>query len=112
MKPRCLGTYLSRGTPPQLALIADLQRGQPVSIPRCYFDGVSSEVKTYELCGFCDTSTRAYAAVVYLVMHTDTGRFVQFVVSKTRIAPVQRQTVPRLELLSESCYQLYFLPDS
>ena len=82
------------------SLIADLLHGQPVSIPRCYFDGVSSEVKTYELCGFCDASTRAYAAVVYLVMHTDTGRFVQFVVSKTRVAPVQRQTVPRLELLS------------
>ena len=57
-------------------------------------------MKTYELCGFCDASTRAYAAVVYLVMHTDTGRFVRFVVSKTRVAPVQRQTVPRVELLS------------
>ena len=82
------------------SLVADLQQGQPLSIPRCYLDGISNEVRSYELCGFCDASTSAYAAVVYLVVHTDAGRFVRFVVSKTRVAPVQRQTVPRLELLS------------
>ena len=57
-------------------------------------------MRSYELCGFCDASTSAYAAVVYLVIHTDVGRFVRFVVLKTRVAPVQHQTVPRLELLS------------
>ena len=82
------------------SLVADLQQGQPLSIPRCYLDGISNEVRSYELCGFCDASTSAYAAVVYLVVHTDAGRFVRFVVSKTRVASVQRQTVPRLELLS------------
>ncbi len=52
------------------------------------------------LYGFCDASTRAYAAVVYLVMRTDAATTVHFVVSKTRVAPLQSQTVPRLELLS------------
>ena len=68
------------------SLAADLQQGQPVSIPRCYFDGISGEVKLYELCGFCGASTSAYAAIVYLVMHADTGRFMQFIVSKTHVA--------------------------
>lgn len=58
-------------------LITDLQQGQLVSIPRCYLYGVSGEVKSYELCGFCDASTSAYAAVVYLVMRTDAGSFVK-----------------------------------
>ena len=52
------------------------------------------------LCGFCDALTHAYAAVVYLVIITDLGTSVRFVVSKTRVAPLQTQTIPRLELLS------------
>ena len=42
----------------------------------------------------------AYGAVVYLVVKTDLETSIQFVVSKTRVAPLQAQTVPRLELLS------------
>jgi len=52
------------------------------------------------LCGFCDASTRAYAAVVYLVLRTNTDTTVRFVVSKTRVAPLRPHTIPRLELLS------------
>ena len=52
------------------------------------------------LCGFCDTSTKAYAAVVYLLLKTETHSVVRFVAAKTRVAPLQGQTVPRLELLS------------
>ena len=39
-------------------------------------------------------------SVVYLVIKTDLGTNVQFVVIKTRVAPLQTQTIPRLELLS------------
>ncbi len=46
------------------------------------------------LYGFCDASTRAYAAVVYLVLRTDAAKTVQFVVSKTRVAPLQAQSIP------------------
>ena len=52
------------------------------------------------LYGFCDASRKAYAAVIYLVVRTSTDVYVQFVVFKTRVAPVQTQTIPRLELLS------------
>lgn len=44
--------------------------------------------------------TRAYAAVVYLVIESEANREVKFVASKTRVAPLQTQTIPRLELLS------------
>jgi len=43
---------------------------------------------------------RAYAAVVYLVFKTSRNWSMRFVTSKTRVAPTQTQTIPRLELLS------------
>ena len=81
-------------------LITDLGEGVPVSVPRSYLHGVSEDLVSVTLCGFCDASTRAYAAVVYLVLRTNSGAAVRFVVSKTRVAPLQLQTIPRLELLS------------
>ena len=77
-------------------LITDLQ---PISLPRSYFANVNGEVASYELYGFCDASVKAYAAVVYLVLKTE-DTFVRFVVAKMRVAPLQAQTIPRLELLS------------
>ena len=81
-------------------LVTDLGVGGPISIPRSYYHLVDGSLTSVTLCGFCDTSTLAYAAVVHLVLKTDTGTSVQFVVSKTRVAPLQTQTMPRLELLS------------
>ena len=80
-------------------LVEDLQKSSPISIPRCYQQG---EVGSYILCGFCDASTTAYAAVVYLVMKMEEGgeRNGRFLASKTRVAPLQALTIPRLELLS------------
>ena len=80
-------------------LVADLSEGKPISAPRSYFDRVDKNPTAITLCGFCDASTRAYAAVIYLVLRTSSN-VVRFVVSKTRVAPLQSQTIPRLELLS------------
>ena len=38
--------------------------------------------------------------MVYIVAMGSTGELVRFVTSKTRVAPTQTQTIPRLELLS------------
>ena len=50
--------------------------------------------------GFCDALAGAYAAVVYLRIEGSAGITVNFVVSKTRVSPVNKQSIPRLELLS------------
>ena len=65
-------------------------------ITRSYTHHVEGVPVSYTLYGFCDASTHAYAAVVYLVIETDAYREVKFIVSKTRVAPLQAQTVPRL----------------
>ena len=67
-----------------------------MTIPRCY----SWSTGKHNLFGFCDASSRAYAAVVYVRVETDVGNSVEFVASKTRVSPVEGQTIPRLELLS------------
>ena len=81
-------------------LVNDLQENQPIFIPRSYFTGVNGDITSYHLCGFCDASTRAYAAVVYLVLKTKEDTFVRFMVAKTRVALLQVQTILRLKLLS------------
>ena len=69
-------------------------------LPRCYFDNIKANMVDYCLYGFCDASTTAYAAVVYLVKEDTTQKSSSFVTSKTRVAPLKPLTIPRLELLS------------
>ncbi len=61
---------------------------------------ISADIISCTLCGFCDASTKAYAGVVYLLLETTAGFSARFVAAKTRVAPLQQQTIPRLELLS------------
>ncbi|KHJ44508.1 Pao retrotransposon peptidase [Trichuris suis] len=50
---------------------------------------------------FCDASETAYGAVVYVKAEKASGeQFVNIVMAKTRVAPVKRVTLPRLELLA------------
>lgn len=65
------------------SLLIDLKEAGPISIPRSYAHRVEGNTVSYTLCGFCDASTRAYAAVAYLVVESDANREVKFVVSKT-----------------------------
>ena len=53
----------------------------------------------YGLHGFSDASVGAYAAVVYLKIRTPQETVVHLIASKTRVAPVHSETIPRLELL-------------
>ena len=71
-----------------------------ISIPRCYFQFTDRSASVCSLQGFCDASMGAYAAVVYLKIEAESGNSVKFVASKTRVSPVGKQTIPRLELLS------------
>ena len=58
------------------------------------------KVVSYQLHGFSDASEKAFVAVVYLrVEYKCMPRDIQLVASKTRVAPVKKQSIPRLELL-------------
>lgn len=76
-------------------LVNNSRDNSPISIPRKYLAGIDGEITS---CSFCDASTRAYAAVVHLVLKTQKNTVVRFVIAKTRDAPLQPQTIPRLEL--------------
>lgn len=51
--------------------------------------------------GFADASELAYGAVVYLrIRHSDGNITVELLASKTKVAPLHKVTLPRLELLA------------
>ena len=79
---------------------ADLKKLKSLKIPRCIRENRKS---TLELVGFSDASKVAYAAVVYLrcvtEIHGHKGVKTNFIIAKTRVAPMKQQTIPRLELL-------------
>jgi hypothetical protein len=84
-------------------LVDQLKGAPPITLPRCCLQGPRSKSREYRLCGFCDASTAAYAAVVYLVEEDEDHTYSHFVASKTRVSPLKPVTIPRLELLSALC---------
>ena len=52
-----------------------------------------------QIYGFADASTAAYGEVIYLRARCcDSNVSLQIVASKTRVTPLKKQTVPKLEL--------------
>ena len=81
------------------AILSELDNLDNVRIPRCYNPPTVEPIKV-ELHGFSDASQIAYAAVVYWrAVYEDGHVDVRLVASKTKVAPLKRQTIPRLELL-------------
>lgn len=81
-------------------LVKSLEECPPIVVPRfCLSDGNSSDVTSYYLSGFCDASNSAYAAVIYVITIQGGRRQSRFVASKTRVAPTNTPTIPRLELI-------------
>ena len=67
-------------------------------IPRCYFPQHATIV-SLQLHGFSDASEEAYAGVVYLRMLDSVDNVhVSLVISKTKVSPIRRLTIPRFEL--------------
>lgn len=81
------------------SILSELHCLNGIQVPRCYFlEGHSCTVS--QLHGFCDASDRAFAAVVYLrTVYSDGSIHTVLIASKTRVAPVKKQSIPRLELL-------------
>ena len=84
-----------------LNLVQDAKKVGVVQLKRHYFHGRSTaDLRSVQFHGFADGSEKAYGAVVYLRIETTTGTvFTQLVSSKTRVATMNGETIPRLELL-------------
>lgn len=69
-----------------------------IRIPRCYTANMPGKVTSVELHVFVDASENAYAAVGYF--RISAGEFVKcaLVAAKTKVAPIQPMSIPRLEL--------------
>ncbi|XP_028415550.1 uncharacterized protein LOC114538622 [Dendronephthya gigantea] len=82
-------------------IVQKLKEANHMSIQRCYCpEAFASEVKSAELHSFGDASESSYGACVYLRCEHSEGIHCDLIASKTRVAPMSKQTIPRLELLS------------
>ncbi|UYV60398.1 hypothetical protein LAZ67_1001037 [Cordylochernes scorpioides] len=59
---------------------------------------VQRNTQGVQLHGFGDASEDAYAAAVYMVIPTDDGVSIELMASKTKLAPIRKMSIPRLEL--------------
>ena len=84
----------------RMKLISELGQVNVIQIPRCATSEPDNKELVYELEAFGDAPSSAYAAVVYLVIKSRTSTQVRLIASKTRVAPLKKQTIPRLELLA------------
>ena len=81
------------------SLIPELTSLNDLKISRCYFLPNMRPINLQLHC-YSDTSLLGYAAVLYLRSEYPNGAVdVKFITSKTRVAPVKRQSIPQLELL-------------
>ena len=76
-------------------VIEAVEEFKGVQIPRFY--GVLSDESVF-LVGFCDASEDAYACCIYAVSQNEDNNS-SLILSKTRVSPLKKQTIPRLELL-------------
>ena len=80
------------------SLLSEIEFLNDIRLPRCYYLTYSKSLTT-QIHGFSDASERAIGAVVYArTVYENGGVDVKLIASKTRVAPVKRQTIPRLEL--------------
>ena len=80
-------------------LLSEFEILDGLRVSRCYFkEGLTPH--HHELHGFSDASECAYAAVMYLrTVYVDGTVSISLIASKTRVSPVKKQSIPRLELL-------------
>ena len=83
-----------------LQYITKLKEVKAVSVPRFIFSKIEDDFHNVVIHGFSDSSKIAYSAVVYLQIQTSNGLVSRLMTSKTKVAPIQELTIPRLELLA------------
>ena len=78
------------------SLLDEIRCFETVCIPRCYFSATPVEIQMH---AFSDASEHAYAAVVFLHSRDDGRIDVKLAASKSKVSPMTKQSIPRLELL-------------
>ena len=68
-------------------LVAGLQRTEPLRVPRCYFLGVDKSAALCTLEGFCDASSLAYGAVVYMRIETQLTLLYDLLLRRHKLHP-------------------------
>ena len=68
-----------------------------IKIPRCVFNTYEQDT-SLQLHGFSDSSQVAYCAVIYV--RREHGVTVDLLTAKTKVAPLKKLTIPKLELLA------------
>jgi hypothetical protein len=82
-------------------IVADFNEISKVALSRYFFVPTLKAVPIiYTLCCFCDASALAYSTVIYLRINQDEVITVNLAFTKTRLAPVKKMSIPRLELLA------------
>lgn len=76
--------------------ITELENVGSVRIARCYFSMDESLPSSLQLHGFSDASSYEYAAAMYLRIEQGNNVRSVLITSKTRVAPLGGQTIPRL----------------
>lgn len=75
----------------------EAQQLQIIKIPRHVFNSKGTATH-FQLHGFADSSEKAYGAVVYVRYYTSNGFVTNLLCSRSRVAPIKKTTIPRLEL--------------
>ena len=83
-------------------IIEDIRHTKTISVNRCYFTTIDdmNDVESVQLHGFGDASNVAFGSNVYVRVQKKEETHVERVTSKTHVAPLKKETTPRLELLS------------
>ena len=83
-----------------LTWISSSETEEPISVNICYFEINPENIESLQLHVFGDGSEMAYAEVIYLRIETSETVSTHLIMSKTRVAPLEPMSVPRLELLA------------
>ena len=79
--------------------ISFLQNLNCIKIERFVFVAITEEANSFQLHGFCYSSTEVYRAAIYNRVENSPGMKLSFLTSKTKAVPTKPLSVPRLELL-------------
>ena len=70
-----------------------INRSVTTTTPRASIKSINHHV-------FSDASQIAYGGVVYLIIETDDSSHTELIASKSKLAPLKGETIPRLELMA------------